>query len=70
MLNTYSDTEINLPYEEEVNGFTIYVEENPDRWRGGYSWAVCKDEVEFDSGLAFDVTDAIEQAKRFMRSVK
>ena len=62
MLNTYPDTEITLPYEEEINSFTIYIEDNPDRWRGGYSWAVCKDEVELDSGLAFDVIDAIYSA--------
>lgn len=62
MLKTYSDNEITLPYEEEVNGFTIYVEENPDRWRGGCSWAVCRDKVELDSGLEFDVAGALERA--------
>ncbi|WP_240220705.1 hypothetical protein [Rheinheimera hassiensis] len=70
MLSTYADNDISVPYEEEVNGFTIYIEDNPDRWRGGYSWSVCKDEVEFDSGLAFDVADALEQAKRFRCFVK
>lgn len=61
MQNTYSD-DLSVPHEEEINGFTVYIEDNPDRWRGGYSWAVCKDGVEFDSGLAFDVADAFEQA--------
>ena len=51
--------EIPLPYEEEVNGYTIFIEVNPDHWRGGFVWSVCKDGVELESGLAFDVTDAI-----------
>ena len=62
MLNTYPDNEITLPYEEEVNGFTIYIEGNPDRWRGGYSWAVCKDEVVWDEGLTFTISDTIDSA--------
>lgn len=57
-----TEGEITLPYEEEISSFTIYIEENPDRWRGGYSWAVCQDEVELDSGLEFDVADAIHSA--------
>lgn len=62
MLSTCPGHDITVPYEEEINGFTIYIEDNPDRWRGGYSWSVCKDEVELDSGLAFDVIDALERA--------
>lgn len=62
MQNTYADDDIAVPYEEEINGFTIYIEDNPDRWRGGFSWSVCKDGIEFDSGLAFDVADAIHSA--------
>lgn len=54
--------EIRLPYEEEVNGYTILIDVNPDRWRGGSVWSVCKGGVELDSGLAFDVTDAIGSA--------
>lgn len=70
MLSTYTDNEITVPYEEEVNGFTIYIEDNPDRWRGGFSWSVCKDGIEFDSGLEFDVADALKQAKLFICYVK
>lgn len=62
MQSIYADNDITVPYKEEVNGFTIYIEDNPDRWRGGYSWAVCKDEVELDSGLEFDVADTLERA--------
>ncbi|MDP5137899.1 hypothetical protein ORJ04_18260 [Rheinheimera baltica] len=63
MLCTYPDTEISLPYEEEINGFTIYIGDNPDRWRSGYSWAVCKDRVVLDEGLTFTLSDAIHSAK-------
>ncbi|WP_273023114.1 hypothetical protein [Rheinheimera sp.] len=62
MYSNYADKDITVPYEEEVNGFIIYIEDNPDRWRGGYSWSVCKDDVELDSGSVFDVVDALEQA--------
>ncbi|GHG59369.1 hypothetical protein GCM10010919_01820 [Alishewanella longhuensis] len=53
---------IHLPYEEEVNGYTIFIDVNPDHWRGGFVWSVCIDGAELDSGLAFDVTDAIGSA--------
>lgn len=62
MQSICTDNDITVPYEEEVNGFTIYLEDNPDRWRGGYSWSVCKGGVELDSGLAFDVADALKQS--------
>lgn len=70
MQSIYTDNDITLPYEEEINGSTVYIEDNPDRWRGGYSWAVCKDEVELDSVLEFDVVEALKQAKLFMCSIK
>lgn len=62
MQSTYSDNDLIVPYEEEINGFTIYIEDNPDRWYGGYSWAVCKDEIELDSGLEFSTADALQAA--------
>ena len=31
MQNSYSD-DLSVPYEEEINGFTVYIEDNPDRW--------------------------------------
>lgn len=61
MQNTYSD-DLSVPYEEEINGFTVYIEDNPDRWRGGYSWSVCKDEVVWNDGLTFTISDAIHSA--------
>lgn len=54
--------EIRLPYEEEVNGYTIFIDVNPDRWRGGFFWSVCIDGAELDSGLKFSLTDALQAA--------
>lgn len=62
MQSIYADNDITLPYEEEINGFTIYIEDNPDRWRGGYSWAICKDDVVWNEGLTFTLSDAIHSA--------
>ena len=62
MNSNYADKDITVSYEEEVNGFTIYIEDNPDRLRGGFSWAVCKEGVELESGLVFDVADAFDSA--------
>lgn len=61
MQNSYSD-DLSVPYEEEINGFTIYIEDNPDRWRGGYSWSVCKGGVVWDEGLTFTIADAMQSA--------
>ncbi|MCD1596854.1 hypothetical protein [Rheinheimera aquimaris] len=62
MYSNYADKDITVPYEEQVNGFIIYIEDNPDRWRGGYSWSVCKDEVLWHEGLTFTISDAIHSA--------
>lgn len=62
MLSTHTATSIRVPYEEDINGFTIYVEDNPDRWCGGYQWALCKDEVELDAGLECTIADALQRA--------
>lgn len=61
--------EIRLPYEEEVNGYTISIDVNPDRWRGGFVWSVCKDGVELDSGVEFRTETARLQAYNMLSSV-
>lgn len=40
-------------YDEIFRDHEIYIEPNPDRYRGGSAWVVCKDEFELDSGLAW-----------------
>ena len=50
-------------YENEFLGYTIYVEVSADRHNPAFSWSVCKDNLEYDSGLSFSETDAIAEAK-------
>jgi len=49
--------------EEEFEGCKIYIENNPDHYRGGYEWSVSKDNEMLDSGLAFSTESAITEAK-------
>lgn len=49
--------------EEEFEGYEIYIENNPDHYRGGYEWAVCKDDEILDSDLAFSIESALAEAK-------
>ena len=57
-------------YEEEYFGYQIYIEKNRDRYGGGFEWFVCKDENELDVGLAFAVSDALAEARKFADSVR
>ncbi|CAM5209514.1 hypothetical protein [Alishewanella longhuensis] len=50
-------------YEEDLLSYTIYVEVSADRYNPAFSWSVCKDNIEYDSGLAFSKDDAIAEAK-------
>ncbi|MDX1537300.1 hypothetical protein [Arsukibacterium sp.] len=69
MENQHITDDITVPYEEEVNGFTIYIEDNPDRWCGGYIWSVCQNEIALDEGLSFNASDAINSAMVFINGV-
>jgi hypothetical protein len=51
-------------YEEIFHEHEIYIEPNPDHYRGGFSWSVCKDESELDCGLATTVKDALLEAHK------
>lgn len=50
-------------YEEEFQGDTIYVEISADRYNPAYSWSICKDDIEYDTGLSFSKDDAISDAE-------
>lgn len=49
--------------EEEFEEYEICIENNPDHYRGGYQWSVCKNDEMLDSGLAFCTESAISEAK-------
>jgi hypothetical protein len=51
-------------HEETYNGYDIFVARNPDHYRGGFEWSVCKDETEWDSGLEFIAKSAVESARK------
>ncbi|MEM6190670.1 hypothetical protein [Shewanella scandinavica] len=57
-----------VPYEEEWCGYEIYIERNPDRFRGGFEWSVCFDNEEIQSGLAFHFDFALAEAQQFTNS--
>jgi hypothetical protein len=44
--------------EDTINGFDIYIEPNPDQYRGGLVWSVSKNDAELYSGVVFTVDDA------------
>lgn len=54
--------------EEEYKTYTIHIEKNPDQWRGGFIWSVCKEDEELETGLDFTVETAREEAQRSIDS--
>ncbi|MDP4527438.1 hypothetical protein Q3O59_00160 [Alkalimonas delamerensis] len=57
-------------YEEEFLEYTIYVEVSADRYNPAFSWSICKDDIEYDSGLAFSKHDAIAEAEAAITGLK
>lgn len=54
-----------VSYEEDYEGFDIYIEPNPDPYRGGYIWSVGKDCEQLVSELDFDLDICLANAKKF-----
>ncbi len=52
--------------EETINGFDIYIEPNPDQYRGGYIWSVSTKDTELATELAFTVDDALAEIHNFI----
>jgi hypothetical protein len=51
-------------YDNIYRGVEIYIEANPDHYRGGFAWSVCRDESELDCGLALTDDAAMAEAQR------
>jgi|TARA_R110002124_G_scaffold50901_3_gene147608 hypothetical protein len=51
-------------YEEDYFDFHIYIEPNPDNYNEGFTWSICKDEIEWESNLEFSIEDALKAAKK------
>ncbi len=56
-------------YEEVIDGYEIYIESNPDQWRGGVIWSVCKGDAELDCGLEFCVADALVASHQLIENL-
>ena len=61
-MNNESIEGTNTTYEEIFRGHEIYIEPNPDHYRGGSVWSVCKDECELECGLATSADEALAEA--------
>jgi hypothetical protein len=53
-------------YEENLCGFDIFVEPNPDNWRGGFQWSVSQNNEELECGLEFSGYLALEAAYKYI----
>jgi hypothetical protein len=63
-----ADLEIEF-YEENLYGFDIFVEPNPDNWRGGFQWTVSQDNEELECGLEFSSSLAMDVARRCIEKI-
>lgn len=55
------------PHEETYLDYEIYIDENPDPYREGLIWSVCRNNEELYEGLEFDFKDALQSAQRAAR---
>ena len=53
----------NESYEEIFLNHEIYIEPNPDHYRGGFAWSVCKNEYELNCGLSITRDEALKEAR-------
>lgn len=61
-MNNLNDETSNESYEEIFRDYEIFIEPNPDKYRGGFAWSVSKDECELDCGLAPSMDSAIAES--------
>ena len=62
--------DISVPFEETLGDYTIYIDENPDRWTGGYFWSVCHNDEEVVSGLDFCILVSRMNAHQIFKNKK
>jgi hypothetical protein len=63
-MNIENIEECKLSYDNIYRGVEIYIEANPDHYRGGFAWSVCREECELDCGLAMTENEAMAEAQR------
>lgn len=57
-------------YEEIFHEYEITIAPNPDHYRGGFEWSVCKDACELECDLAFTAEDALAQAHKAIKNLE
>ncbi|OEE59969.1 hypothetical protein A1OK_12845 [Enterovibrio norvegicus FF-454] len=55
-------TEIEEPYK----GFTIYIDENPDAYRGGFEFCISNGTTILEQGLTADLESAFSTAQKWV----
>jgi len=58
------DSNIALPFEEEYQGFEIYIEQNPDNYSEGFCWSISRNDECLNEGIEFDIQSAINMARK------
>lgn len=61
-MDTENAETCNESYEEIFRDHEIFIEPNPDQYRGGFAWSVSKGECELDCGLAPTLESAIAES--------
>jgi hypothetical protein len=69
-MTTFTKEQLINEAEEILHGYEIFIEGNPDIYRGGFEWSISKDDCVWDSGLAFDVTDAVSDANNAIMALR
>ncbi|WP_163130347.1 hypothetical protein [Agarivorans sp. Alg241-V36] len=63
------DTYPELSFEDTYKGYTIFIENNADQYRGGYEYSIADGNSELERGLVFSLEVGIKEAKAFIDSL-
>lgn len=55
--------------EEVIDDMVIWIEPDPDHFRGGYVWSVSRNQTELDCGLSYSPESARSDAKKAVFSL-
>lgn len=69
MVKGVTENEVGGTHEEFYAGHMIFIEPNRDRYRGGFEWSVCRDDIELQSGLEFSVEEALKVSRKCVDSM-
>ncbi|RYD72328.1 MAG: hypothetical protein EOP53_22130 [Sphingobacteriales bacterium] len=50
--------------EEDFQDYQIFIDNNSDKYRGGFEWSISKDDEIFCSDLAFNIESAFSDAQQ------